>query len=231
MTRLVSAILARNEAGEDRYLARVLARCAEFSDAVLVLDDGSTDDTAAVARAAGCVVVTRDAAGFWGTSETPARRELWERAADLAGDGWVLMCDADMVLRGDPRRLCASWDAAAWAWPLVDLWNTEHTFRVDGPWGLGPTTPRPWLFRPRAAPPGFVARWPENRNIHVGHCPLNWQDAGPTFVAPPNVYWLHFSYLTAAHRRAKFAQYARVTHQLDAFQRAHAATICDGDNA
>jgi hypothetical protein len=219
-------MLARNEAAPDRYLARVLARCAEFSDAILLLDDGSTDDTAQVARAAGCVVHTRDGAGFWGVTEAPARRELWERAAELIGDGWVLICDADMLLEGDPRPLCASWEAATWAWPLADLWDSESTFRVDGPWGFGPTVPRPWLFRPSAAPQDFVPRWPE-KCVHTGHCPMNFGEVGPTFVAPPDVYWKHLSYLRREDRLRKHAQYASVTHQLSDFERAHAATILD----
>lgn len=223
--KLVTAILARNEAGEDRYLKRVLARCAEFSDDILLLDDNSTDDTARIAADMGCIVAARSEAEFWGTNEAPARADLWRRASALAGDGWVLICDADMLLQGDPRSLCASWDAAAWAWPLADLWDTERTYRVDGPWRFGPLTPRPWLFRPQFAR-NFVAQWPE-RCIHTGHCPANFADAGPTFVAPPDVYWLHLGWMKREHRERKAVQYAAVAHQMSEFERAHAATILD----
>lgn len=228
MTRLVTAILARNEAGENRYLRRVLARCKEFSDDILLIDDNSTDDTSQIARDAGCVVERFGAAdGFWGVNETPARRYLWERAAELAGDAWVLICDADMILCGDPRPLCASWDCASWAWPLADLWDSEDTFRVDGPWSFGATVPRPWLFRPSAVPQGFVWQWPQNCSIHVGHCPSNFGLVGPTFVAPPDVYWLHYSYLRREDRVRKHAQYSGIAAQLNDFQRAHAASIAD----
>lgn len=229
--RLVTAVLARNEAAPDRYLKRVLERCAEFSDAILVLDDGSTDDTAQVARDCGAVVETRSGDGFWrpGGGETSARRELWERAAALAGDGWVLVCDADMLLVGDPRPLTLSWDAASWAWPLCDLWNSEDAFRVDGAWKFGPLTPRPWLFRPRFAefaqtPFDFAPLWPESC-IHSGHAPANWHEHHPTFVAPPDMYWKHLSYVKPEHRARKRAQYAAVADTLSPFQRAHAESI------
>ncbi len=221
--KLVTALLARDEAGPDRYLRRVLARCAEFSDDILVLDDGSTDDTFAVTKAAGAHAVkrtTRDAA--WG-AEAPARAELWHRAAERARKGWVLVCDADMLLVGDPRPYTASWDCNAWAWPLADLWDSETTFRVDGPWGAGPVTPRPWLFKPSAVPPGWSPAWP-TRGIHCGHAPANF----PACVGiASSLHWLHLGWMQPEHRRAKAAQYASVADQLSAFERAHAATILD----
>ena len=203
VTKLVTAILARNEAAPDRYLRRVLARCAEFSDTVLVLDDNSTDATPDIAREMGCVVQERVGAPAWG-AEAPARCELWEAAAELAGDGWLIVCDADMILVGDPRPLTLSWEAAAFAWPLADLWDSEDTFRVDGPWGLGCATPRPWMFRPSALQ--IPATWPENCAIHAGHAPSNFGQAGPTFTAPPDMYWLHYSYLRPNHRMQKHEQ-------------------------
>lgn len=222
--RLVTAILARNEAGDDRYLREVLTRCKEFSDEILVLDDNSTDETPDIVTSLGCIVADRStAAVMWG-EEATARTELWNHAAYLADGGWVLICDADMILRGDPRKLCESWSAGSWAFPLVDLWDSRETFRVDGPWGFGPTTPRPWLFR---APKGANWVWGD-RAIHAGHAPLNHAEiAGPCFAAPPDVYWEHLGWLKREHRERKAAQYASVSHQMTEFERAHAATILD----
>ena len=220
----MSAVLARNEAASDRYLRRVLTRLREFSDAVLVLDDGSTDDTAQVARDLGCVVETRDSTGAWGT-EAPARRELWERGASLAGpDGWLLVADADMILCGDPRPLTQSWECAAWAFVLYDLWNDERLARCDGPWGFGPVTPRPWLFKPAAlcATPIWNAR-----GVHCGHAPANFGEAGVCGVAPPDIHYLHYAYLQPEHRVAKHAAYKRIADQLSPFERQHADSILD----
>ena len=140
--KLATAILAKHEAAPDRYLARVVERCCTFSDAVLLLDDRSTDGTAKLASSLGCQVRTRSVLHepAWG-QETPARVELWDWGVTVARDldpanAWLLICDADMLLHGDPRPLGLSWDAGAWAWPLADLWDDETRFREDGPWGL-----------------------------------------------------------------------------------------------
>jgi hypothetical protein len=219
--RLVSAILAKDEAGEDRYLRRVIERCFEFSDDVLVLDDNSTDATRDYAAELGCVVRLRSGMAAWG-AEAPARAQLWDAAAELAGpDGWVLICDADMLLEGDPRPLCASWGVTGWAFPLVDLWDTEEQFRVDGPWGHGPRTPRPWLFKPGALTEPPV--WPD-RGVHCGHCPVNFP--GPIGIAP-DLWWKHLGWVRKEHRLRKHTQYLSVAHQLSEFERGHAQTILD----
>ena len=234
--RLVTALLVKNEGAPDRYLARVLARCAEFSDDILVLDDGSTDDTVEIAKAAGCIVKQRPQAGAWG-NESPARAELWERGTKLAKDGWLLICDADMLLRGDPRPYCLSWELNSWAWPLVDLWDSEETFRVDGPWAGGPNLPRPWLFKPSEAgpkplqfgPPDAIGRknwhpqW-QDRGIHVGHCPQNFE---LRCGVAQDLLWLHLAYLRPEHRKAKLAAYMAVKDQLSPFELQHAQSIAD----
>src|ERR1041385_9472163 len=88
MSTLISALLVKNEA--DRYLERVLRRCLEFSDKVLVLDDRSTDRSAQLATDLGCLVKGRSilAGDAWG-KEAPARAELWDWASQEAGDGWM----------------------------------------------------------------------------------------------------------------------------------------------
>jgi len=79
---LAVVIVAKNEA------ARIGAciASAKFADEVIVLDSGSTDQTAAIARAAGARVVVTD----W-----PGYGPQVARGFSLATSAWVLSLDAD----------------------------------------------------------------------------------------------------------------------------------------
>jgi len=220
--KLVTGILARNEAASDRYLRRVLTRCLEFSDTVVVLDDNSTDATPDIAREMGCIVETRTGDAAWG-KEAPARQELWELACQHATgpNDWLLVCDADQELVGDVRGLCQSVEVNTWCFVLLDMWS-ETEYRIDGLWQAH-TTPRPWLFAVNRTPDGWVAEWP-TRQIHTGHCPVNWPHV--TGIAPPDdFHWMHWSYAKPQHRTAKHRQYMEQTDQLSPSERAHAESI------
>jgi hypothetical protein len=194
----------------------------EFSDAVLVLDDGSTDGSDRIAWRLGCDVRRWTGETMWGT-ESPARAELWDWAAREAGDGWVLIADADMLLHGDPRPLTLSTQCNAWSWVLYDCWNEERYYRCDGFW-RGHEFPRPWLFKPGAMecdPPIWGGR-----GIHAGHCPAN-ATLRAGIVQPDRLYWLHLAYTTSQARIKKKAQYLEKRHLLSPFELAHAESIGD----
>lgn len=219
---IVTAIIARNEA--DRYLGRVVRHCATFSDKVLVLDDRSTDATVEVAMANGAEVRVRAAGSpcLWGT-ETLARKELWDWGAGECGTGFLLLCDADQILMGDPRPYCDTWMCNTWSFPLYDCWNDESTFRADGYW-QGYKHPRPWLFRPGAVPEGWVAQW-SGRGLHAGHAPSNW----PMMEGFANgLYWLHLGWLKPEDRKAKYERYKAQWDQLTEFEQNHVASILEG---
>lgn len=214
----------RNENGPARYLTRVLARCAEFSDAVLVLDDGSTDGTPEVAQQFGCVVRHRDGEPAWG-AESSARKELWDFACEYATepDDWVLVCDADMEFAGDPRALIQSDAVNTWCVILYDAWSATH-YRADGFW-RGHEVPRPWLFAPNRVPVGWVPAW-SGRGLHVGHCPENFPILAG--IAPSSGwFYIHFAYASPLLRASKHAQYLSRADQLTPFERAHAESILD----
>ena len=178
-----------------------------------------------MASSAGALVkqrsILKDAA--WG-KESPARQELWNWAAQEAGDGWVLICDADMILEGNPRDLIDTWELSAWAFVLWDCWDGEHQARVDGPWQYGPLTPRPWLFRPSVCVNG-APQW-ATRGLHCGHAPLNL--SGIIGVAPPDTYyWRHLAYCKATDRKQKHQQYMSNAPLLTEFERMHAMSIAD----
>ena len=210
MPKIVAAIVARNEAAPDRYLARVLANCASLCDETVVVDDGSTDDTARMARAAGAIVSQYGAAtegGFWGVNETSPRAHLWELASKIAGpDGWIYVADADHELVGVTRTqlhtLCSTTFSTCWALPLWDCWDSDVTHRVDGFWQAW-RSPRPWLFKAHPHT-GWAPRW-DVRGIHAGHSPGNFP-LRPG-AAPAGMAIRHLGYISRAHREAKAARY------------------------
>lgn len=216
---LVSALLARNEA--DRFLRPVLERCLSFSDTVLLLDDRSTDATPQIAQELGCQVRTRSVLldPAWG-HESAARKELWDWGVAEAKDGWLLICDADQILHGDPRPLTEAWDVNAWAFPLYDAWSATH-YRADGFWQAH-LRPRTWMFCPSRVPEGWVAQW-DPRGIHPGHAPANF----PTMAAcaPPDYYWEHLAYSSPELRAKKHRQYLDQKDLLMPGELAHAESI------
>lgn len=221
--RLITAILARNEADPSRYLRRVIQGAMSWSDMVLVLDDHSTDETPAICREEGAWVIEReDAPPAWG-NEAPARKELWDLAVEAADSGWLLILDADMTLSADPRPLMMTQELNSWAFPLYDLWDGEETYRADAPW-QGHVTPRIWMVCPSRVPENWVADWPK-RGIHCGHLPHNWPAVCGT---APEGYWLnHYAYVKPEHRQAKHEQYMSKAEQLTEAELLHVRSILD----
>ena len=100
---VVSVVIpARNEAATVGGIVRSVLGLGARVREVVVVDDGSTDDTAAVARAAGAEVVPSEGGPGKGQA-------MWKGVAETSGDV-VVFCDAD--LEGfDPRFITGLVDA------------------------------------------------------------------------------------------------------------------------
>ncbi|MEI6240293.1 MAG: glycosyltransferase family 2 protein [Planctomycetia bacterium] len=179
----ISAVVITRDAGP--HLAATLASVA-FCSERLVLDSGSTDDTVAIARAAGARVEHHPFLGY-GLQK--------RRAVDLAAHDWILSLDADEVLD----------DEAAAAVQTVDLADPRacYAFRRrtfvghrevrHGPWG-GETVLR--LFHRRHAE---FSPLPVHEQVEAGTAPR---------LVPGSI--LHHSFTDCADVIARSVRYSRL---------------------
>ena len=134
-TRLVAAYTAHDA---ELTLRRSLDATARFADAIVVLDRGSKDATATIARSH--PAVTRYEREEAPDDELRSRGRALELAAELSPD-WILVVEPDEVFdmtRARALRLMQLADphAKALAFPFYPLWEPTGTyFRADGATG------------------------------------------------------------------------------------------------
>lgn len=85
--KIIVGMPAYNEA---RYLGSVILRSKQYADEVIIVDDGSTDQTASVARLAGATVVKHEHNRGYGSSIRTLLSEVKKRDADV-----LVVLDAD----------------------------------------------------------------------------------------------------------------------------------------
>ena len=76
-------ILTRNE---EQNIKDCIESCQPFADEVIVIDDGSEDNTVSIAESLGAKVVNRSMNGDWGAQQT--------FAIEQACSHWIFFIDA-----------------------------------------------------------------------------------------------------------------------------------------
>ncbi len=178
-------MITRNEAAN---ISSCVASVA-FADEIIVIDNGSTDGTAALARAAGATVLE--------VADWPGFGPQKNRALDQATGDWVFSIDADERVTPELARaiqavVSANGPAATWELPRLTQfcgqwirhcgWTPDHVLR---------------LFKRGAA------RF-SNDLVHERLVPL--APATPGRLALP---LLHYSYPTPTHYWRKLQQYSQ----------------------
>jgi hypothetical protein len=144
--KVACMIRARNEARWIwRTIQSVLPLCG--SD-IYVMEDGSTDDTVAVAEAAGAIVLPSPFAGQ-GLDERRDKNWLLEEVRQRCQADWILMPDGDEELEPGGcdkirRALETNPPVDCFALRFLTLWDSIDTVRLDGIYG---TNMRQSLFR------------------------------------------------------------------------------------
>jgi glycosyltransferase involved in cell wall biosynthesis len=133
--KLTAGIRVKN--GE-RWAQECLASLSRFVDAIVILDDGSTDATPDTCRSFAKVVrCVRWEKSFF--HEGLDRNVVLALAKDTDPD-WILMVDIDEVFEDRiVDRIGAMMDSdrfAMWGFRMVHFWGGRTHFRIDATWGL-----------------------------------------------------------------------------------------------
>ena len=126
----VAMLRIRNEA---RWIAEVIESLTPLCARIFILDDHSTDETAAICARYEQVEVF--ASPFHGLNEARDKNWLFGQLMERCKPTWVLCVDGDEVLSpGSAEAIKTQAPAAtvdAFSFKIVFLWNDRKTARVD----------------------------------------------------------------------------------------------------
>jgi hypothetical protein len=202
--RVLLSMLVKNEA--DRFLPEVLRAAANYVDQVLIVDDGSTDDTVAVCerilRGKPHRIVQLGESTFH--DEHRLRRMQWELARAERPD-WILCLDADELFESrmarELRPLVDQNSHDAIAFRLYDFWDARH-YRDDPLWRAHRSF-RPFLVRNL---PTLGDAFHE-RAQHCGRWP---QTVEQLRTATSDLRLKHLGWARAADRHRKYERYRQL---------------------
>jgi glycosyltransferase involved in cell wall biosynthesis len=99
--RAVRTLVAMPAYNEEAYIAKTVVGAGQHADAVLVVDDGSKDDTVPIAEALGAIVVCHETNKGYGG----ALRTIFSTARDLGTEELVIIDSDGQHSPGDISRL------------------------------------------------------------------------------------------------------------------------------
>jgi glycosyltransferase involved in cell wall biosynthesis len=195
--RLVAAYRVKNAAAT---LVESLDATARFADAIVVLDDGSSDETPAICRSH--PAVTRYERQDLPFDERRDRNRVLSLANELEPD-WIISIDGDEVFEMDRARAerlmhLADPHAKVLGFHWYTFWEPSHTwFRADGIFGSMSG------YRMYKAEPGQRIVLGTENGLHCGNIP-QFPDGAGRFTG---VRVRHLGYDTDALRQRKLSFY------------------------
>jgi glycosyltransferase involved in cell wall biosynthesis len=109
MNRFTVCVIAQNE---QKDLPRLLKSVEGIADEIIVVDGGSTDRTAEIARDLGAKVFARAFTNF---------AEQKNFAASMASNDWIFMVDADEELSEELKQSVIRWKAGEPEFPVYEM--------------------------------------------------------------------------------------------------------------
>ncbi|MNO23780.1 Glycosyl transferase family 2 [compost metagenome] len=199
--KLTLTMVVKNEG--PRFLRQVLQMHRRYIDEAVIIDDGSTDDTADICREVlqgiPLHLVHNSVSRF--SNESELRKQQWEEVVKSAPE-WILSLDADEIFEerfaGDIDSLLCEESCDLFCFRQYDFWDDQH-YREDEYW-RSHFRYRPFLLRYRK---DFNYGW-NDLPQHCGRLPEN------IFELPhqlSNLRLKHLGWSKAEYRLDKYLRY------------------------
>ena len=203
MTNIFGLMVVRNEA--HRYLESMLKHVSWYLDGIMIVDDQSTDETAAIASEYGHVEIRPDDVPSFLENESAFREFSWlqlEKNFHPTQHDWILSIDADEFIIADhPRDDLLD---------LTELADIGVNIRIPELWSLNPPQIRVDGFWNKNMSPRFFRYIPGGcfSGKRMG-CPPY-----PTYVKPgavsENLEILHVGYACSDDVQVKYSRYSMI---------------------
>ncbi|WP_449600392.1 glycosyltransferase family 2 protein [Paenibacillus sp. Marseille-Q9583] len=199
--KLTLTMVVKNESG--RFLRQVLEEHRKYIDEAVIIDDGSTDNSAAIClevlEGIPVHLVHNTISKF--SNEIELRKQQWEEVLKTKPE-WILSLDADEIFEAsfaaNIEPLLYADEVDLFCFRLYDLWNATH-YREDIYW-RSHMNYRPFLLRYKE---DFNYVWNESPQ-HCGRFPEN------VFELPhqlSNLRLKHLGWSKAEFRLEKYLRY------------------------
>ncbi|MEM8937936.1 MAG: glycosyltransferase [Bacteroidota bacterium] len=192
--QFIALVQTRNES---KHVPNLLFHLNHYFDGIILLDDGSTDET--YEKAISDKLLVKVKKRFKGYFDDLENRNILLRISCFFKSDWFVFIDADERFDSrycDIRSLANQNDIDVYSFFLVDLWNTENTYRLDMPYGENGILKRPRMFRNKGS-----LQINAKREIHFPAVPY-YQN-----LRVAKVLLLHYGNYTSEIRQRKYERY------------------------
>jgi glycosyltransferase involved in cell wall biosynthesis len=205
MEIIVGAII-KNEA--NRYLTRFMESITKFADKIIIIDDGSTDNSMEICKIYTPYVYKSEE--LFIKDESILRKMLWDYCISYVKDDfntWIAILDADEIIDVDyidKIRIyieCANKTLSdSIGYKFYDMWN-ETQYRDDNLWRAH----RDFLVHFIKYNPYRNYKW-NNKKLHCGRLPVN----AFCNIFPTNIKVKHLGYVKEEDRKKKYKSYMKL---------------------
>lgn len=204
MNKIVIGSIVYNE--EHRFLAKYLSHIQKYGDEIVIIDDGSTDNSLEM-----CKNITKHvfkSNRLFIENEVELRNALWCRCAELCNNGdFIIIQDCDEFLHEDSINhlreeinKCIYYNGDSIAWRLYDMWDETH-YREDQYW----IAHKHWWIHAVKYNDKIKYMW-KNTKLHCGRIPIN----SYYHAFPSKLQVLHMGYSRKDLREEKYNFYMKV---------------------